>query len=380
MTTPVPEIAPQEVARRLDAGEALQVLDVRATEHLARGSIRLGRAMQFHAMPRSQLVKLPGLDALGLDPERPVAVVCGHGNSSKAAAAFLRERGIEAFSMRGGMAAWETVYVPRALTPTTTIERITQLDRVGKGSLSYVLESGGEAVVVDPGRQLESYEAVLAASGARLVAVIDTHVHADYLSGGPAAAARWGLPYRVHPDDARSPYDDTPARFAFAPLADGAVVPFGHAALRVVHTPGHTLGSITLVAGDEFALTGDFVFVQSVGRPDLGGQEGWDRLLWQSLERARREWPGQLLLLPAHYGSEIERRADRVVAGRWDVIRATNPGVGFTTEAEFRRWVADHQTTPPEAYRMIKLANLGLLELSDADAETLESGPNVCAI
>jgi glyoxylase-like metal-dependent hydrolase (beta-lactamase superfamily II)/rhodanese-related sulfurtransferase len=377
---PVPELSPQEVARRLDAGEPLQVLDVRSAERVARGAITLGGALKFHTMPRSQLVRLPALDTLGIDVHRPVAVVCGHGNSSKAATAFLRARGVEAYSVAGGMAAWETVYVPRSLTPTATIERITQLDRVGKGALSYVLASRGEAVVIDSGRQLEPYDAVLAQAGARPVAVIDTHVHADYLSGGPAAAARWGVPYRVHPDDARSPYDGTPARFTFAPLRHGDRITFGRAALAVEHTPGHTLGSVTLRADDDVALTGDFVFVQSVGRPDLGGQEGWDRQLWTSLERARREWPGQLLILPAHYASEVERRADRVVAARWDVIRATNEGVGFATEREFLNWVASHKSTPPESYMTMKRANLGLVPVSEADAETLESGPNVCAI
>jgi glyoxylase-like metal-dependent hydrolase (beta-lactamase superfamily II) len=375
----VPELSPQDVAERLDAGEPLQVLDVRSADRVARGTIRLGEAIAFHALPRSQLVKLPSLDGLGLDQHRPIAVVCGHGNSSKAATAFLRERGFEAYSVRGGMAAWETVYVPRALTPTATIERLIQLDRVGKGSLGYVLVSRGEAVVVDPGRHLEPYDAVLDEAQARPVAVIDTHVHADYLSGAPAAAQRWGVPYRVHEADGRSPYDHTPARFTYQPLADGETIAFGRAALRAAHTPGHTLGSVTLLA-DDLAFTGDFVFVQSVGRPDLGGQEGWDKLLWQSLERARRDWPGQLVILPAHYASEIERRADRVVAARWDVIRSTNEAALCKTEAEFLAWVARHKSQPPEAYRTIKLANLGLVTLSDADAETMESGPNVCAI
>ena len=380
-TPPVPEIAPQEVAQRLDSGEPLQVLDVRAADRVARGQITLGGAIEFRQMPRSKLVALESLDALGLDQSRPVAVVCGHGNSSRQATEFLRQRGFEAYSVRGGMAAWETVYVPRDLAPTASIERITQLDRVGKGALSYVLVSRGEAVVVDPGRHLEPYEAVLEASGAKPVAVIETHVHADYLSGGPAAAAKWRVPYRLHSADARSPYDNTPATFAYEALAEGDKIKFGRAALRVTHTPGHTLGSVTLHSDDGLALTGDFVFVQSLGRPDLGGQATeWAKLLWASLERARTEWSGQSLVLPAHYAAELERRADRAVAARWDVILATNPGVERRTEPEFLRWIADHAAVPPEAYRTIKTANLGLVSVSDADAETLESGPNVCAV
>jgi len=206
-------------------------------------------------------------------------------------------------------------------------------------------------------------------------------MHADYLSGAWVAAARWNVPYYVHPDDARSPYDDAPGRFAYRPLADGDQLALGRATLRVDHVPGHTLGSVALVAEDGLALTGDFLFVQSIGRPDLGGKTAaWARLLWASLERVRRSWPGDLLVLPAHYASESERRADRSVAARFDVVAATNVAAAIQDETAFLRWIADHAPAAPDAYRTIKLANLGLLELSDADAEVLESGPNQCAV
>jgi glyoxylase-like metal-dependent hydrolase (beta-lactamase superfamily II) len=138
---------------------------------------------------------------------------------------------------------------------------------------------------------------------------------------------------------------------------------------------------MALVADDALALTGDFVFVQSVGRPDLGGQrDAWTARLWDSLERVRREWPGDRLVLPAHYGSERERRADRSVAARFDVIAATNEAVAIQSGRAFLAWVTAHTTTPPEAYRTIKLANLGLVDVADADAEILEFGPNLCAV
>ena len=379
--TTLPQIPPQELAERLDRGEALQVLDVRATEKVARGHIALGPELDFHAQPNSQLFAMPDVKDLHLDASRPIAVVCNHGNSSKKTTAFLRERGYEAYSVIGGMAAWESVYVARRLAPTASLSHVVQLDRVGKGALSYILVSDGDAVIVDPGRHLERYDAVLTELGATPAAVVDTHVHADYASGAAAAAARWQIPYFLHPDDAVSPYDSRPGKITNQALRDGDTIAFGHATLRAVHVPGHTLGSITLIADEGLALTGDFLFVQSIGRPDLAGRSSeWAKLLWQSLERARREWPGELLILPAHYSSETERRADRAVAARFDVIAATNPVVAIQDEREFLKWIADHQTSFPEAYRTIKEANLGLVELSDADAEVLESGPNQCAV
>ena len=378
---PLPQIPPQELAERLDRGEPLQVLDVRAPEKVERGHIVLGPELDFHAHPNSKLFALPDVTALHLDTTRPIAVVCGHGNSSKKATAFLRERGYEAYSVIGGMAAWETVYVARHLSPTPSLSHVVQLDRVGKGALSYVLVSDGDAVVVDPGRHVERYDALLTELRATPAAVVDTHIHADYLSGARAAAARWQVPYFLHPDDAVSPYDQTPGKLTYQALRDGDTIAFGRATLRAAHVPGHTLGSIALLADDGLALTGDFLFVKSLGRPDLAGQsESWAKLLWHSLERARHSWPGDLLVLPAHYAGEEERRADRAVAARFDVISATNSAAAIQDERVFLKWIADHATTFPDAYRTIKEANLGLTQLSDADAEVVESGPNQCAI
>jgi len=85
-------------------------------------------------------------------------------------------------------------------------------------------------------------------------------------------------------------------------------------------------------------------------------------------------------VLPAHYAGEAERRADRAVAARLDVIAATNAGLAIDEEAAFLRWVADNTLPPPETYRTIKLANLGLVEVLEAEAEILEFGPNQCAV
>jgi len=377
----LPQIPPQELAERLDRGEPLQVLDVRAPEKVERGHIVLGPELEFHAHPNSKLFALPDVTALELDTTRPIAVVCGHGNSSKKATAFLRERGYVAYSVIGGMAGWETVYVARHLSPTPSLSHVVQLDRVGKGALSYVLVSDGDALVIDPGRHIERYDALLTELRATPAAVVDTHIHADYVSGARAAAARWQVPYFLHPDDAVSPYDQTRGKLTYQALGDGDTIAFGRATLRAVHVPGHTLGSLALLADDGLALTGDFLFVKSVGRPDLAGRsESWAKLLWQSLERARQTWPGDLLVLPAHYASEAERRADRAVAARFDVISATNTAAAIQDERVFLKWIADHQSSFPDAYRTIKEANLGLVELSDPDAETLESGANQCAV
>jgi len=380
--SPAPlQITPEELARQLDRGDRVQVLDIRAAEKVAAGHVGFGAGLDFHALPGSHIYKLPSLDSVGLEAQLPVAVICGHGNSSQPMTQYLRERGVQAYSVTGGMAAWEAVYVPRALTPTATLSHVIQVDRIGKGALSYILVSDRKALVVDPGRHTERYTSLLAELDAQPVGVVDTHVHADYLSGAVDLAANWGVPYYLHAQDAASPFDGTPARLEYQAMQDGQEIRWGHASLVVRHTPGHTLGSVTMVVDDELALTGDFVFLNSIGRPDLGGQaREWGETLWRSLEQARSQWTGDLLILPAHYAGEQERRADRVVAGRFDAIAATNPALQIMSRSQFIAWLENHAATAPEVYRTLKLANLGLVRLSAAEAEIAESGANQCAV
>ncbi|HEX4633874.1 MAG TPA: MBL fold metallo-hydrolase [Gemmatimonadales bacterium] len=382
MTHPaVPQLAPEDLARRLDRGEPVQILDVRAPEHLTAGRVTLGEKLAFKNLKGSTLYAMPTLDGLGLDAGAPIAVICGHGNSSQRATRFLMEHGLTAFSVTGGMAAWEQVLIPRPLPAPSGMSHLIQVDRVGKGALSYVLGSDGEAVVIDPARHLEPYEVLFRSSKLTPRAVIDTHAHADYVSGAREAAKRWGVPYFLHREDTRSPYDATPGRLDgldVRPVGDGDVIAFGETNLRVEHTPGHTLGSVTLVSAGGPAFTGDFLFMRSLGRPDLAGRAGeWGPILWQSLE-CSRSWPSDRLVLPGHYASENERAADRSVSAPLDVLRRENPALTIRTEREFLDWVS-RTPPPPDTYRSIKLANLGLLELSDADIDILEAGANQCA-
>lgn len=374
----VPQLAPEDLARRLDRGEPVQVLDVRAPERLMAGRVTLGERLAFKNLKGSTLYAMPTLDGLGLDPGAPIAVICGHGNSSQRATQFLRERGVTAFSVTGGMAAWEQVMVPRTLAPTAGLSHFVQVDRVGKGALSYVLGSDGEAVVIDAARHLAPYETLFKELKLTPRAVIDTHAHADYVSGASAASRRWGVPYFLHAKDTVSPFDGTPGRLSVRALNDGDTIAFGKSSLVVEHTPGHTLGSMTLKAPEHLTFTGDFIFVKSLGRPDLGGHAAeWGRTLWQTLERSRG-WGGDRLIFPGHYSAESERAATRAVWGKLDEIRHGNPALAIREEQEFLDWTS-RTPPPPETYRTIKLANLGLVELSEADIEVLEAGASQCA-
>ncbi len=375
-----PEITAEALVRSLESGEALQVVDVRRPERVREGRIDLVPDARFHNHVGSSLLARSDLAGLGLSAELPAVVVCGAGNDSRTVAAHLRGLGLDARSLRGGMTAWMNVVLARPIAPPETLDRLVQFDRVGKGALGYLLVSDGEALVVDPPRDYGAYLAAARNAGARITAVADTHVHADYISGAPALARELRVPYHLHPADAVYPYDGTPGRLSFEPLEDGKAIRVGRCVLAAVHTPGHTEGSTTFRAGDDLLLTGDFVFVDSLGRPDLAGRAGeWWAWLWESVERARREWPAGATVLPAHYASERERAPDRSVRASFGELLRSNAGLAMRDREAFRRW-ASEPAAFPEGYRTIKAVNVALKLVTEEEAAELEVGRNECAV
>ncbi len=376
-----PEITPEELVQRVEAGSDDQVLDIRAPARLAAGRIEIVSDEDFHNIVGSKLITMRDPDQIGMPTNRPVTVVCARGNDSKVIANFLHQLGYEARSLQGGMQRWMQTLVPRQLTTSPSLDQLIQFDRLGKGALGYLLVSDGQALIVDPPRYVRPYLAAAREAGARLVGIADTHVHADYISGAPALAQSLGVPYHLHPADAVYPYDGTPGRLDFTPLEEESIIRVGRASVRVFHTPGHTEGSVTYIVDDAVALTGDFVFVASIGRPDLAGKtKEWTTSLWQSLERARREWPTDLMIYPAHYAFEKERQSDHSLGGRFGDLLEHNDPLTIQSERAFVDWVVSKKGSFPEVYRRIKAINVGLQVVDDAEADVLELGKNECAL
>src|SRR5262245_23962498 len=169
------------------------------------------------------------------------------------------------------------------------------------GCLSYVIgcSRAGEAVVVDPGRdRVDEYLAFARKKGLAITHIVETHVHADHVSGNQALAAKCGARIHIHPA--------AEAAFPHAPIADGDELGVGTVSLRALHTPGHTPDSVSLLVtdrgrGDEpwFVLTGDTLFVGDVGRPDFGGERAAARL-FESLTGRLLVLPDSVEVYPAH--------------------------------------------------------------------------------
>jgi glyoxylase-like metal-dependent hydrolase (beta-lactamase superfamily II) len=292
-------------------------------------------------------------------------------------AEILRSSGKPARSLVGGMIAYgeylESVKVPLRGAEEGLFE-LRQLNRRGKGCLSYIVVSAGEAVVIDPSRAIEVYESLIARAGARLVHTFDTHVHADHLTGGPALSAKLGGDYFV---DAGADFE---LRHRIRALRDGDELRVGNIAIRVLATPGHTPGSVCYLVADRYLLTGDTLFKKSVGRPDLGGKvEAWSQDLFQTLHGRIARLDDSTVVLPAHYADIDEIGADGLVSAQLGDLRRDLPELHMAESASFIEAMKSTTRTPPPQYAEIIDANLGKTEINPERAIEWELGKNQCA-
>ncbi len=252
-------------------------------------------------------------------------------------------------------------------------------DHVGAGAADAEERLEHDAIVVDPSRDVSWYEEFVRRLGADIVRVLDTHVHADHLSGGPALAARSRAPYFVNAGEGFE------LRQATEPLADGRELRLGGEAgvtvqVRIMATPGHTPGSSSYLVGRRHLLTGDTLFVKSVGRPDLGGHVvEWGRALFRTLRERLARLPEDTVVLPAHFAGPDEIGPDGVVAGRLGMLRRIVPELQIADEEAFVAAMRRALKPPPAAYAEIIRANLGLAAVDPEKATEWELGKNQCA-
>jgi glyoxylase-like metal-dependent hydrolase (beta-lactamase superfamily II)/rhodanese-related sulfurtransferase len=212
---------------------------------------------------------------------------------------------------------------------TTTIDSLLVLpiDTVNLGDRSYVVALDGQAVVVDPQRDIDRVTDLLAAHDLTLAYVVETHIHNDYVTGGLELARTTGAGYVV-PGDVDVAYDRVPAH-------DGDVFTAGRLQLRAVHTPGHTphhMSYVVVVDGTDVAvLTGGSMLHGSVGRPDLLGPDWTDTLAhaqWHSVRRLATELNDDVDVLPTHgFGSFCSATATTSTSSTIGDQRSSNPGL-----------------------------------------------------
>jgi glyoxylase-like metal-dependent hydrolase (beta-lactamase superfamily II) len=233
------------------------------------------------------------------------------------------------------------------------------------GCASYVFGCTGKKAlaVVDPHvEHTEEYLAVAAAADAPIVAIIETHVQADHLSGATALAACTGATIYLH--------EAATVSFPHMSVRDGDEMTLGNDYIRVLHTPGHSPDSITLLVGDRvrgedpwFALTGDTLFVGDAGRPDLGALEGTEdataatSALYDSLQKLLA-LPDAVEIYPAHFaGSACGRAMSGKPSSTIGYERRFNAALRPRSREEFVTFMLTDLPPAPPDHQRIRQAN-----------------------
>ena len=385
-----------DLLERLERGDSFFVVDVRNRDEFERFCLEGRHSLPAINIPYFEMLELGGKDEMldsvvayvehelknQLPRDVPVLAVCAKGGTSEVVMQGLRQLGYDGVTLEGGMKAWGDHYATRVAAETADLV-IHQVSRPARGCLSYVVACGGKAIVIDPLRHLSPYLDLIKQHGLRVTAVIDTHAHADHISGGPALAAKAATAYYLHPYDAIHPIDMLPATARAEFMRDGQTFPLGRHRLEVMHAPGHTLGMVALRVGDQYLFTGDSIFIQSISRPDLGGKaESWAPLYAESLRKLLSLPPG-ITILPGHFSSLNEADPKGIFAARLEDLKRRNDGLLVlqreNDEAFVRYLLASLPKAVPE-YMDIKRVNAGLLAPTEEDEATLELGKNVCAL
>lgn len=391
-------MSPDELGDLLASEETFSVLDVRDRDEYEQWRIE-GPGVTSRQVPHVKFLQAQ-VDGDPTDfvdglPE-PVLVVCGRGEASAQVAEQLRNHGVDARNLADGMEGWARVYRVRELgTPAEQDDvsrepaeatdppddvTVLQCDRPGSGCLAHVIVAGGEAVVIDPLRTFaDLYVGIAADRGAEITAAVDTHVHADHVSGLRAVTEESGAtPYL--PAGAV----DRGLEFEATPLSDGDAVPVGDRSLRAVHAPGHTSEMTALrlsTAARELLFGGDLVFQHSVARPDLeAGADGAETLardLHATLRNRVFELSDETVVLPGHHEVGEQPGLEEVFGG---TVGALHDRITVETDPDdFVDRIVSDLPEQPTNYEQIIATNLGQRELDEAAAFEVELGPNNCA-
>lgn len=357
------EMTAQELARRLGSKDEPFLLDVREPSEVSEWAIPEARNIPLGQLS-SHLDEIPR--------DREIATLCAAGARSSQAAWFLAEAGYKVSNVIGGMEAWGQVYDTAVLSDAEL--RLIQVRRRGKGCLSYVVGGEGTAFVIDPSLDIDVYLEIAGNYGWKIERVFDTHLHADHLSGARELARTASATLHLNPADT---FD-----FDYSPLSDGDVfeLPGGHNfKVGTWHTPGHTNGSTVFEVSELALISGDTIFADGVGRPDLADKvREFASNLHESLNRVANLLPENVMVLPAHYSDNIKVLPDEPVGNTIGNLKMNLEPFSMTKE-EFISWAEEKTTPRPPNYIEIIKANMGRPSGDIDSIRLLEAGPNRCS-
>lgn len=367
-TTAAAEISPAQLADRIAAREPVTLLDVRED---ASWSIEGPSVTHVH---RSAAAVMADPHLVAGELTQPTVVICNRGITAERVAQALHAAGADVSVLAGGMRGW--IGLLRATPVTTGIPDldVLQIQRPGRGCLSYMVAAHGRALVVDPAPDPDAYLAYAKELGAEIVAVVDTHLHADHLSGARELARRSAA--RLHLPAAAL---DRGVAYTgeILPISDGDALDLGGVPVRVIHLPGHTTDMTGLLVGDRLLIGGDSLFADGIARPDLqeGDPEGsraMGRMLHRTLHARVLALGDDVVLLPGHTHPGVRTGAIAPTLGE---VRATVPELAIDDPDAFAEELLADMPPRPANYEAVIAVNAGQHPY-DPD---LEAGGNSCS-
>ena len=380
----VTTISPDRLKELQDGDGSSALVDTRTPESF--DAWHVSGAVNYPFGPDEDLEtngQLDDIRALVGDTDRLITI-CGKGISSSNLATQLEDAADEweVLAVDGGMRAWSSVYDRVPVDVGDGVE-VVQLQRRAKGCLSYVVGcvATKAAVVVDPTDDPDAVKTAAGEAGLSIEGVIDTHVHADHVSGGRRLADDLGVPYSL---GERATERDL--AFDFEAMGRNEVLSVGEVSIKALETPGHTSDIIALLVDDRAVLTADTLHADSVGRTELEfGDDAGDRgarMLYETLHRTLLSLPDDVCVLPGHVtvtpGGEfaVGRPGEPITT----TIGEARTGLDVLQLAEeaFVERLADPGEKPANYEEIIEI-NRGVREFAPEERIELELGPNNCS-
>jgi glyoxylase-like metal-dependent hydrolase (beta-lactamase superfamily II) len=364
-------MTPEEFRKRLDEGTIPFIFDLRNSDEFKGWRLEGRSPIAMVNIPQEEFVGEEERHLEKLPKDVPILTFCAHGDAARYSAEILRQHGFHAVALEGGMDRWSEYYEHHLLSAEPAVY---QIYRSAKGCISYLVVSGRSAVAVDAPRHIRNVMDLAEQLKVSIVHVMDTHLHADHISGGREIARLAGAEYHVNPLDVQD------ASYSFSPLVNGMLIAFGTSTMEVIHSPGHTPGSTSFLLAKRHLFTGDIIMKESIGRPDLGGMsEAWATDLYQTLFRRFAALADEVIVLPAHSTGLHEQDENGLVMLTLGQARG---GDLFQAKElpDFLDRVRSSIPENPARYQNIRKVNLGVLQADEAALKELEIGKNLCGM
>jgi len=367
----------QDLFEWLVSKETFLLLDVRNEEEFGRFKVEGPYSFEMINVPYMEFIEHEEESVAKVPTGKKLRIVCAKEGSSKYVGEILVNHGhTDVAHMLVGIKAWGNLLAPVRVAAGSDYE-LYQFRRPGKASCSYGLVCGKEMMLFDPAKNIAAYQAFADKKGCLITKTFETHRQADYISGGPMLQQTLGTEVLVPPADFQG------AAIDYTPVNNGDQFSFtsGGPLVKAIHTPGHTPGSTSYLIDDKFIVSGDTIFIFSMGRPDLGGMaKDWSRMLFQTMTEKIMTLDDSTQVLPGHYMDWKEANQDLVFTETLGKIKEINASIyGITDESAFFDFIQSNMRPQPEEYAKIREINAGLVHVDAEEADNMDLGKNECA-